>query len=156
MIYSLTINTPANTAIDAPLLSQLKLSRGLIYQFDIYFPPGSSGLLGVAVFKVNQQIYPFNRGSFFIGDNTQVSFNDLQALTEVENIMEIHTYNLDTDYEHQVQVRFGLVARLDFQSSFVPAISFDKLDDTIKELNTTMEAIKTPTVKTGFSLFKRG
>lgn len=154
MIYSVNILTPENTPIIEPKKTIIKLSRGLIYQFDIYFPPGSSGLMGIAVFEVNHQLYPFNTGSFFLGDNVTLTYPDLHELTEEQNELTIHTYNLDTDYEHLLQVRFGLVARTDFQSAFVPSFSFDDLNTTMENLNITMDALKVSNTKKSFKLFR--
>lgn len=154
MIYQSTITTPANTTLANPKRTSLKMVVGLIYQFELYFPPGPSGLVGVAIFDTEVQLYPRGRHEFFVGDNTLISFNDLHMLESENATLDIYTYNIDDAYEHQIQARFGIVDRKDFQSSFIPSMAFDNLATTMEEVNETMLSIKEDGVKKPFTLFR--
>ena len=114
MVYTATITTPANTTLDTPLITAVKAHRGVLYHFEVYFPPGPSGLVGVQIRVGNVQLYPVQREEYFIGDNTTIAFGDLYELKNETGIVAIHTYNVDTDYEHLVQVRMGIMSHDEF------------------------------------------
>ena len=58
MIFNRVVETPANTEITSPLRTDMKCVAGLVYQLDIYFPPGSAGLMGVQIRNQNVALYP--------------------------------------------------------------------------------------------------
>jgi hypothetical protein len=70
MIIQKTVSVPANTSKTDLLTTDIKISKGIIYQIDFYFPPGSCGLLGCCVLMNEVQLYPNEIGEFFIGENT--------------------------------------------------------------------------------------
>jgi hypothetical protein len=109
MVYAKTISTPVNTAIASPLRTSVKAISGVIYGFEVYFPPGSSGLMGVKVWSSDVALFPVDRAEWFIGDNTLVRFDDIRELSIADNIIDIFTYNTDTLYVHRVQVRIGVL-----------------------------------------------
>lgn len=147
MIFNSIIDTPANTTKNDPLRTDLKCVEGLIYQVEFYFPPGSSGLLGIQIRNQNVSLYPRNRESWFIGDNLRISFPDLYELRLTNNILEIFTYNTDTDYDHQIQVSIGIVAHEEFISHFLPGRSVRDLIETMNALSDIISVSSIPTNK---------
>jgi len=71
----------------------------------IRFPPGPSGLLEVAIFYGEKQIWPSEEGQVFKGDNEWIHFEDYWPLPETPCRLIIKAVNRDEVYEHSVYVR---------------------------------------------------
>jgi len=110
MIIQKSINIPANTLLSDIISTDIKLSKGLIYQLDIYFPPGSCGLAGICIFSNEVQLYPNEIGEYFTGDNNLISFPDTEIIKEPPYILNVEGYNIDTVYDHKIIIRVGFVA----------------------------------------------
>ena len=71
----------------------------------IRFPPGPSGLLEVAIFYGEKQIWPSEEGQVFKGDNEWIHFEDYWPLPETPCRLLVKAVNKDEVYEHSVYVR---------------------------------------------------
>lgn len=98
----------------------MKLDRGLVYQIDIDFPPGSCGLLYVRILEKGSQIYPVPRNSHFRGDNKTITFQDTRIIFLPPFDWCFQGYNLDTIYDHSCTVRIGLVSNIELIRRYVP------------------------------------
>lgn len=134
MVYTKTITEAAAGAAASPSRHDMHFTLGLIYQFECYFPPGSSGLLHVSVWDGGYQVWPSEPGETFFGDNTLISFPDRYYIDSVRKALIIQSYNLDDTYAHVFQLRIGQVSEEAFIASFLPSMSMDKIGDTIAEL----------------------
>lgn len=120
MIYVANINTLKDTAKTAPKKTTIHVTKGLVYKVEFYFPRGSAGLMGLAVFDGLFQVWPSSVGEFFIGEDHVISFDDMY-LKEVEPFeFQCYTYNTDDKYPHEVSVRIGLVSKEVFQARYLP------------------------------------
>jgi len=139
MIYTLSITTPASTPKSSPQKTTLRVTKGLVYQFELEFPPGPVGLLGVAVFDGNYQVWPSSRGEWFASDAYTISFPDLY-LKEAEPFQfDIYTYNEDDTYAHWCQVRLGMVSKEEYIARFMPTVGFDYFANLLRELERQQE-----------------
>lgn len=134
MVFASTISTPANQLKSDPLRTELKCNSGVAYQFRLYFPPGSLGLVGVAVYNANIAVYPASRGEFFIGDAVTITFPDLFELFIETNSLQIYTYNLDTHFDHECQVNIGVVSRPEFIEHFLPGRAMSGMEGVLENL----------------------
>ena len=134
MVYSFNISTPANTLSSDPKISIVTLQSGLIYRMETYFPPGPSGLVGVAVFDANVQIYPSNRENWFIGDDVLYGFNDRYMFTTSTEVLMIKTYNEDTYFDHDVIINIGLLVDQAYIDSIIVSTPLDTLTAAIGDL----------------------
>lgn len=134
MVYVKTVTTPANTQKSTPLRSEIKAISGVIYQFDLYFPPGSYGLAGVKVWNANVALFPIDRDEWFIGDNATVRFDEIRELAVAENVLDVYTYNEDDTYEHVIQVRIGIATAEQWEARFAPGVALGKLNEAIAEI----------------------
>lgn len=98
----------------------MPVTKGLIYQFDLYFPPGSSGLLHVAVADGAYPLYPSEPSEWLFGDNTLVSFPDRYFIQTPDQYLTVWHYNTDDTYDHMFQLRIGQVLADAFIASFLP------------------------------------
>lgn len=142
MIYTGNITTPANTVRKAPKITRVKVTKGLIYRVEFYFPPGSMGLMGVAVFDALYQCWPSSIGDYFTSDNETIGFDDL-FLKEAEPYeFQVVTYNEDETYEHFVSVRLGLLSKDVYQARFLPLKSHEYLADLLLRLATERKELE--------------
>jgi len=107
VIYTRTITESSGGNAATPSQYRMPVTEGLIYKFELYFPPGSSGLLYVCVEDGDHRIYPSEPGEWFFGDNTLISFDDRLFITTEPHQLFIYSYNLDTAFDHKYQIRIG-------------------------------------------------
>ena len=134
MIYTANITTTANTAKTNLKRTRLVVTKGLVYQFELYLPAGSAGLMGVAVFDGLFQVWPSSVGKFFIGEDHLISYPDMY-LKEAEPFeFQIYSYNEDTDNKHFASVRIGLVSKEVFLARFLPTKSNEYLAELVRRM----------------------
>lgn len=120
MIYTANITTPKDTAKTNLKKTVLHVTKGLVYKVEFFFPSGSAGLMGVAVFDGLYQVWPSSVGEFFVGEAQEIDFDDLYLKESAPFEFQCYTYNLDDIYEHFVSVRVGLVSNDAFMARFLP------------------------------------
>lgn len=120
MIYSFSINTPANTPYINRLKTDLKLAAGIIHQVELVFPPGCAGLLHAAINHGLHQIWPTNPGEYFHADAETISFEEFYELITETNVLTVYTYNLDDTYTHSVIVRLGILKASELKGLWLP------------------------------------
>lgn len=133
MIYQAIPNTPPNTLVTSPLVTKLKMTKGLIYKVRINFPPGSCGLLGVAIKEKDTFVYPSTDEEYFYGDNVDINFDDTKLMSDPDYSLDIYTYNLDTMYYHKVTINIGLLNNDDLLIRYLPKDSSAELLSYLKE-----------------------
>ena len=136
MIYTANITTPANTVQTNPKLTRMHVTKGLVYKVEFYFPAGSAGLMGVAVFDGLYQVWPSSVGEFFTGQDQMITFDDLYLKEAAPFEFQCYTYNEDDTHEHFVSVRIGLVSKEVFQARYLPS----KSAEVFKQVLAQMEA----------------
>ncbi len=120
MIYTANITTVANTAKTNLKKTIIRVTKGLVYKVEFYFPPGSAGLMGLAVFDGLYQVWPSSVGVFFLGDDVTIPFDDLYLKESGPFEFQCYTYNVDKTYDHLVGVKIGLVSSEVFMARFMP------------------------------------
>ena len=139
MIYSAEITTVKNTAKTALKRTTLKITKGLVYKIEFYFPRGSAGLMGVAVFDGSYSIWPSTIGQFFSGDDVIISFDDMYLKEAAPFMFHIYTYNLDDTYNHLIHVRVGLVSKEVYLARFLPHIGYDYFASILNNIQTEQQ-----------------
>jgi len=131
VIYSYDITTPKNTSNYSPQRTALKVTKGLVYQVEVEFPPGPLGLCHVAIFDGGFQVWPSNPEQSFHGDNGYMTFGDSYLkLTEPYEFTAV-TWNNDDTYQHTIHVRLGMVSDEVFMARYLPSLSYDKMLETL-------------------------
>lgn len=77
MIYTANITTPGFVPGMDLKKTVLHVTKGLVYKVEFYFPAGSAGLMGVAVFDGLYQVWPSSVGEYFVGEDQLISFDDM-------------------------------------------------------------------------------
>ena len=120
MIYTANITTVKNTARTALLKTVVRVTKGLVYKVEFYFPPGSAGLMGVAVFDGLYQVWPSTIGDFFVSDDETIRFDDMYLKKSAPYEFQCYSYNEDERFDHFMAVRIGLVSSDVFLARFMP------------------------------------
>lgn len=120
MIYTANITTKEDTAKTSLKKTTIRVTKGLVYKVELYFPAGSAGLMGVAVFDGLYQVWPSSVGEFFVGEDQLISFDDLYFKEAAPFEFQCYTYNVDEEHPHFVSVRIGLVSSDLFVARFLP------------------------------------
>lgn len=139
MIYTANITTPSETAVTALKRTTITVTKGLVYKVEFYFPSGSKGLMGVAVFDGLYQVWPSSPGEFFVGESQLISFDDMYLKKSPPYNFTCFTYNLDDTHDHLVAVRIGLVSQEVFLARFMPTKGHDYLSDLLKKMEAEKE-----------------
>jgi len=129
--YSTTINVNSLTLKSNPKVTRIPITLGLLYHFEVYFPPGPSGLLHVQLFDGAHQVYPSNEGSDYIGDNVTIAFDDLYVKESSPNELIAICWNDDDSFTQEVIIRFSILPRQVFQTRFAPTVSSEQLQEII-------------------------
>lgn len=141
MIYSANITTPKDTAQTELQKTSIHVTKGLVYKVEFYFPPGSHGLLGLAVFDGLYQVWPSSVGEFFIGDDLNIVFDDMYFKESSPFEFQCYTYNLDDTHEHSVSVRIGLVLKQVFQARYLPTTSAEVFKEVLAQMEVEREML---------------
>ena len=142
MIYTANITTAAGTLQAAPKRTTLQVTKGLVYRVEFYYPPGSLGLMGVAVLDGLYQCWPSNPAEFFISDNETIGFDDLLIKEAAPFEFTVLTYNEDDTFDHFVAVRVGLVSKEVYLARFMPTKSYEYLADLLLRLATERKELE--------------
>lgn len=155
MIYSLDITTPANTSSVDKKLTRMYVTKGLVYKVEVFFPPGSFGLLSCFINDGGYQCWPSTPGQAFIGNNNTIAFDDVYIKNSAPFIFDIFTWNLDETYEHMVIIRLGMVSADIYMARYLPTLAFDLYSEKIAqweaEQRNEQERMLNTTLKQPFS-----
>lgn len=120
MIYTANITTPKNTQKTSLKKTSIHVTKGLVYKVEFYFPAGSAGLMGVAVFDGLYQVWPSTIGDFFVSDDETIRFDDMYQKKTPPYEFQCYSYNEDERYDHFMAIRIGLVSSDVFLARFMP------------------------------------
>jgi len=134
MIYTKTVTAAKGGSASSPVQDRMAVTRGLIYQFDLYFPPGSSGLLKVRVSDGSYPLYPSEPSEWLFGDNSLITFPDRYFIQTPDQLLALWYYNEDDTYDHDFQIRIGQVLADQFIQSFLPGYGQRNIGDQIAEM----------------------
>jgi hypothetical protein len=151
MIYAADIITPANTPLESPLCTRLKVTKGLIYRVEIDFPPGPCGFLYVAIFDGSYRCWPSTPGTWLHSDSLVIAFDDTYLKETQPYEFQIYTYSIDDTYEHWCQVRLGMVSKEIFMARFLPSLTYQEMLKAIEGLGKLQEEQKQAVIEQPFS-----
>lgn len=140
MIYAYDITTPKVGEEGNPKRTRLKVTKGLVYQVEIEFPPGPLGLCHVSIWDGGHQVWPSNPDFDFHGDNGMIMFPDTYLKLAEPYEFTAVTWNEDDTYEHTIHIRLGMASNEVFMARYLPSISFDKMLEVLKQTQSEQEA----------------
>ena len=142
MIYASTISTDEGTAEGSKDDVVLKLTSGLIWMFELDFPPGCCGLLHVQIFDGLYQVLPASIGESLHGDAVTMRFDDLYFKTAAPHELKIRTWNDDDTWPHTTQVRVGMASGRAEMSRYLPAMAWENFERLMAESIAKQESLR--------------
>ncbi len=101
MDFAIAIDTPANTTIDDPLITELPVMKGVISKWWCFFPNGHWGECRLRVRKGSESLLPRNPEGYIFGDGTIYTSNDFIYLSHAPYVVQIYSWNVDTVNDHE-------------------------------------------------------
>ena len=103
-VHQFTATVPASTQVAALYVATFDLDNRVVESIDIEVPPGPVGLMGFYLARSGTQIIPLEQGEYIVWDDRF----DTWYLSDYPTAQgwELHGYNLDDAYDHDVIVRF--------------------------------------------------
>lgn len=142
MIYSSSITTNASTTEGSKADIVLKVTSGLIWLFEVDFPPGCCGLQHVQIFDGSYQLLPSSPGESLHGDNVTSHFEDLYLKQAAPFELKVRTWNLDDTYPHAVQIRIGQASTRAEMSRYMPMFAWENFEKLMAEMVVSQEAVR--------------
>jgi hypothetical protein len=112
LIYQTELTVPYATNLPITAEKEVLLVDGKVTQVEVMFPPGSCGLLGVAIFYHQHRLWPSSPDSWFYADNYTFRWNEELRIDEQPFALRVVGYNNDDVYNHTVIVRFAMTTTL--------------------------------------------
>jgi len=97
-------SVPANTTANNPDWQKLRVTKGTIKQWVIFFDPEAANLLHVRVEYHGTSIIPFGGKDWIVGFFTDAPFVDNLQLDDAPYELDIFAYNESTTNEHEYYV----------------------------------------------------
>ena len=108
MDYSISLTIPSSTTSSSPSSTTVKVSAYVLNVYEIEFPAGCAGLVGVSVWQGGHQLYPSTEGQWFISDNFTIKRDTYYKIVRGGNTLTIKGYNSDDTYSHTIQFRCSI------------------------------------------------
>ena len=141
MIFSKSITIQPNMSKEHKVYVDCKLVKGLIYTVQIRIPSGHAGLAGLCIMHGNLQLWPSIPGTFFVGDDDALRFEDLYSLEEEPYLLRLWGYNEDTFYPHTFYVYFGIVSKETYIAKYVPVEQYKYFKGMIEKLESEQKSV---------------
>ena len=109
MMYETDIEVLTTHTVANPKTTVIKLTHGVIHLLSVYFPPGCSNLIHVAVNRGLYQIFPTNPDGTIKGDAINVEGKDFYTIIKAPYQVEVHAWNTGANYDHTVTIRLWLL-----------------------------------------------
>lgn len=156
MVYSATITSTANKAESEKTRTTIKITKGLVYSWEIYFPPGSQGLLHVRLLDGSYCLLPSTPSESFAGDSMLFHYDDLYLKQAEPFEFFIDHWNEDEQYEHQFYVHIGMVSKDVYKARYMPTVQYEIFTKWIVELAKAQERQKVELSNWGFTGLGKG
>lgn len=104
MLYKKFWSVPANTTAENPDKQVLKVTKGTIKQWIIFFDPEAANVLHVRVEYHGSPIMPFAGEDWIVGFFTDAPLDDNIELDVPPYELDIYAYNEDDSYPHEYYI----------------------------------------------------
>lgn len=108
MYYQSELTVPANTLITSPAETDMILIDGIINQVELVFPPGSAGLLKIAIFYHEFRLWPSTPEAWFYHDDYTYRWAENFRVDESPFQLRLVGYNEDEVYQHTAILYIGM------------------------------------------------
>lgn len=109
MLYSKTLEVPANTTILLPERTELHICIGVVRHVWIRWRWGGGNLCGVRMKHHEHQFWPRTGSEWFPSNVYPLDFAEMVNVDQEPLDIAIEAYNLDDTYPHTVWVAFNIL-----------------------------------------------
>jgi len=109
MTYSYSLTIPKQTSKDEPAQIEMKLTEGIIKQWEFEVPPGVNAVAGVRVMWGSFQLFPRNPESWLVSGGGILRYPENWHLEEEPYVLLFQGYNDSTRYSHTIQLRLTIL-----------------------------------------------
>lgn len=101
MLFKKFRSVPANTTISAPVWNKLKVAKGEIIGWIIFFDPEAADVLHVRIEYHHVQIMPFSGSEWIVGFFSTDIIPEGLKIDAPPYTLDIYAYNDDDSYPHE-------------------------------------------------------
>jgi len=105
LLFAWPIAVPGNTQDKDPVVSEQKLTAGIIIRIAVFYPAGCHDLVKVKILHEDSQLFPLNKGTWLTGDDGEVGGWMWHELTPGRNKLKVLASSPGTAYSHNVIAR---------------------------------------------------
>lgn len=99
-----TVTVPANTPVASPTSTTTNLGHCILDAVSVFIPSGHQGLTGLAIQLAGVHVVPYgDNNAYVLGDD---STDEFQLGVEVDQGLNVITYNTDQAFSHTFYLRF--------------------------------------------------
>lgn len=120
MVYNVEQLFPFGAVESEYTQQRVVLGKGIVFRFELYFPPGSCGLTYVRISENDRQIYPVTPNTHFRGENIKFEFDDTYLVDIPPYTWTFEGYNLDDTYDHTIFLNIGFVSDENLRLRYEP------------------------------------
>jgi len=102
MLFAGEIFIPKGRALNNPIISPIKISKGLLHKIDVFFPPGNRCRAFVTFNQATHQLLPTNPDGYLKGDALTISGEVFLYLPEPPFVIDVHGFSPDAVFNHTV------------------------------------------------------
>ena len=142
MIYAVTITTSKGGSEGQAVTTVMPVTGGLVWMFEVDFPPGCCGLAHIRVFDGLYQVFPATSGESFHGDNVTLHLDDLYYKQAAPYEFRVVAWNEDEKWDHTLQVRLGMASGEAEMSRYMPALAFKDFERLLADMIAAQELVR--------------
>lgn len=109
MFYDFPITVPAGTSKDDPVITDMKLTAGVVNYVEVRFPFGPNFDVYVQINQGGHQLWPTNPDSAFRDDGRAIGFVENYELIKGAVDLTAICYSPAATYDHLIIVRLGIL-----------------------------------------------
>jgi hypothetical protein len=133
MNFQKTVTIPSGTSASSPTRTRMRLTAGMVASFQITFPSGCMGLVGLRVLRGNLQLWPLVTGEWYVADDFVISLPEQFPLDAAPYDLVIEGYNTDDTYDHSVSTRVE-IDRVEDPLSALVGVLRDRVPENLEEV----------------------
>ena len=142
MIYSASITTDANTAKVDAVVTDIIVTKGLLWLVEVEFPSGCCGLAHIQIFDGSYQLFPASPGDSLHSEGAVLSYDDIYFKTAAPFVFSVKTWNLDDTWNHTLQIRLGIASSDAAMSRYLPAMAWEKFAEYLAKAQADQERLR--------------
>lgn len=108
MLFETDITVLTTHTAELKQQTVIKLTRGIIHHFGVYFPPGCQHFVRCAINRGIHQVYPVTPGTYIKGDGINVAGDVFHQILTQPYEIDVWSWSNNAKYDHTITVRFWI------------------------------------------------